>query len=367
MYYFDGDAGMLLAIALGCALLLSLAGTLLVKPFIRISYSTDAASTEKGQTVNYIIRIHKKIAVPTPVIEFHTWCTQHLVKEIDVYQIALGFNTTTHIRIPLSAQHSGVAQILLNDVFISDYLGIFCFRLKKCTENMAVRLSVYPNIPDVAVQTNFLKTAVLFSGNDDEEEETDETAIVQTGFPGYDHREYYPGDPVKRINWKLSAKKDIYMIRLDERMAGKGQLFFLDMPFAEQNDYTLSVQDNIIEGMLAVFSMIVQEGNDIVVFFLQEGRWCHKEIHHTLDIQSLQEITADLTPCHTEQIIPMELAKSGKTPICFTTATAENPYSATQIVSQIPEVLLISSELAHLPQLTTEMWVLSEEWELKKY
>ena len=367
MYYFEGDAGMLLAIALGCALLLSLLVTLLVKSFLQVSCTVDTTSVNKGDVIRYVIRVNKTITFPTPVIELYMDCSPHLTKEIDVYKLTLGFHTGNQVEIPVLSRHTGVAHIGMRDVLISDYLGVFCFRLKTSAENNTVRLSVYPNIPDVAVQTNFLKTAVLFSGGDDEEEETDETALVQTGFPGYDHREYYPGDPVKRINWKLSSKRDIYMIRLDEKMAGTGQLFFLDMPPAQQNEITLSVRDNIIEGMLAVFTMIVQEGNEVILFFPNGTTWQRKEIRHTADIQALQELTADFAPCLNGQLIPKEIITSHKTPICFTTATAENLSSVSQIVSQIPDGLLISSELARLPQLTSEMWLLSDDWELKKY
>lgn len=367
MYYFEGDAGMLLAIGLGCALGISLAVTLIVRPFIRITVTTDTASAVKGDEIIYRIHIDKKIPIPTPVIELHTECTPHFLKETDSYSVTLGFRQGNKTEHSLVALHSGVGEIRLSEVIISDYLGVFCFRLKHCMENTAITLSVYPNIPDVAVQTNFLKTAVLFSGNDDEEEETDETAQVQTGFPGYDHREYYPGDPVKRINWKLSSKRDIYMIRLDEKMAGTGQLFFLDMPFAQQNEYNLSVRDNIIEGILAVFHMIIQEGNEIIFFFPQNEKWQKFELHRTEDIHTLQELSVTVTPIANGRLIPKELVSNNKTPICFTTATAENPTSAMQIVADLPNVLLVSSELAHLPKITPEMWQLTKEWELQKY
>lgn len=42
----------------------------------------------------------------------------------------------------------------------------------------------------------------------------------------YDIREYVPGDPVKRIHWKLSAKKNIYMIKeSQEETYGHSRLY----------------------------------------------------------------------------------------------------------------------------------------------
>ena len=34
--------------------------------------------------------------------------------------------------------------------------------------------------------------------------------------PGYEHREYVAGDSPRRVNYKLSAKKQKLMVRLDE-------------------------------------------------------------------------------------------------------------------------------------------------------
>lgn len=50
-----------------------------------------------------------------------------------------------------------------------------------------------------------------------EDEEAEEGhSVMSGGLPGYEHREYFPGDSLRRINYKLSAKKRRLMVRLDE-------------------------------------------------------------------------------------------------------------------------------------------------------
>ena len=51
------------------------------------------------------------------------------------------------------------------------------------------------------------------------------------GFPGYDNREYVPGDPLKRINWKQSAKRNKLLVRLDDEMAARAIHVVLDSVF----------------------------------------------------------------------------------------------------------------------------------------
>ena len=365
LYYFDGAAGMLLCFSLGIAFLISLIITLLTIKFVETECTLTAPSVAKSETVLLTVTFKKRIPLPSPAIEIHTECSVHLTTDADVYQLYLGIQKFHSAQISFMAKYSGLAHITVKDVFISDYLGIFRFRLKN--SNSRIRLCVYPNIPDVPVQTNFLKTAVLFSQNrSDDEEETNETALHQTGFPGHDHREYYPGDPIKRINWKLSSKKDVYMVRLDEKTAESGQLFFLHSPPTEENDVTLSVRDNIIESMLAVFSMIINEGHEIVFFFVRQQQWHRMEIRNGKDIEILQELLSDFQPSVSKDIVPSELRRTEKIPICFTAATDKETNSALQIVSEIPDVLMISSYLSGLPKMTSEFWCVNEDFDMRK-
>lgn len=368
MYFLNGTFGILIAAALGCAFFISAVVTLIVMHSVRIEFELDKSSVSKGEQLNCVITLSKKIMIPTPIIDLHISCTPQLSKKTDICRVSLAGQKINKVEIPLTAKYSGAAKVSVDKILISDYLGIFRFRLKNAAANSVLKLPVYPNIPDVPIQTDFLKTAVLFSDNDndDEEEETDETAIGQTGQPGYDHREYYPGDPIKRINWKLSSKRDIYMIRLDEKVTESGQVFFLDSPKLPENDVNLSVRDNVIEGMLAVFIMVVREGRETTFFFADKDTWHRVDIRTALDIYTLQEKLANLEPCAAKSIVPPEIISIGKTPICFTTANSDSYGSAAQIVSESPNVLLICAASSGLPKLTQEMWLISDDFELKK-
>ncbi len=264
-YLINGTVGVLLIISLICALILSVTSALAVIPSLEVEVQPDKRVLFKGESLICAVSMRKRIMIPAPMIEVYAECTPQLSKDTDIFRLSLAGQETNTVEISVTAKYSGSAGINITNVFVCDYFGIFRFRLKKNISDSNVKVSVYPNIPDVPVQTNFLKTAVLFS-TDDNEEEMNETALTPTGQPGYDHREYYPGDPIKRINWKMSSKKDVYMIRLDEKVAGGGQVFFLDIPELEENEFNLSVRDRVTEGMLAVFSMLTAEGRETVFF-----------------------------------------------------------------------------------------------------
>lgn len=365
MYLLNGTVGVLLITALCCALVLSAAAALSVVWSVSVELSADKQALLKGEALNCSVTMSKKILIPAPMIEVYLACTPQLVKEIDVCRASLAGKEANTVTIPVKARYSGAAYLNIKEVLICDYFGIFRFRLRKEIINNHIKVSVYPNIPEVPVQTNFLKTAVLFSTEDDEEE-TNETALNATGQPGYDYREYYPGDSIKRINWKLSSKKDVYMIRLDEKPAGGGQVFFLDVPPTEENDDNLSVRDCVIEGMLAVFTMLVREGRETVFFLPDNDGWHKTDIRNSADIHMIQQKLSDFAPCNIPHLIPPEIPSMGKTAICFTAATAGNAYSAEKIVSELPGVLLICALSSKLPHIAADMWSLSQHFELKK-
>ena len=366
MHYIDGTAGVILTAALICAFVLSTALTVLISFFVNVEVAVDKPAANKNDKVTLTVRLSKRIILPSPLIEIYAGSTPQLVPQDGVfYKAALAGREVNNVNICFDAKYSGAAAVYVSEVRLTDYLGIFSFRLKKAHLDTQT-VAIYPDIPDAAVQTDFLKTTSMILNNDDEEEESDEISVVPTGLAGYDHRAYIPGDPIKRINWKLSSKRDEYMVRLDEQIVGAGQLFFLDAPLIEENDHSLSVRDNVIEGALAVFTMLIREGREASFYFPKDGLWYCIDIRSIGDVYQIQELLGDFKPDKNVSLIPEELVLSGKVAICFTAATEENSGTAIRIAAALPEVMMISALDSGLQSICTNMWSISREFEIKK-
>ena len=366
-FYLDGTAGILLTAALICAFVISLILTFAVMGTITVNISADKTMLVKGESLNCIVRLRNKIILPAPVIEIEADCSPQLtIGTSPIYKGALAGRASTKIKIPMTARYSGTAHLMIKRVTLTDYLGIFAFRLKVPEDQLSFKVAVYPNIPDVDAQTDFLKTTNKFSGDDDEEEESDEISITSTGMPGYDHRQYYPGDPIKRINWKLSSKRDIYMVRLDEQIRGAGQMFFLDCPVCVEEENVLKVRDIIIEGALTMFMMIVREGREATFFFPSDGLWLANEIHDQKDVFRLQELLSDFSPSNPPTPVPAEITNAGKTPIVFSAALKEHEEGLAKIVGLCPDSLIITALSAGVTLLAPDMWNISDEFEFRK-
>jgi hypothetical protein len=177
---------------------------------------------------------------------------------------------------------------------------------------MTVR--VFPNIPDIPSDNPLIKSAVASLRFDSETEETIETKtpFIQSGFPGYTHRDYEPGDPLKRINWKLSAKRGSYLIRLDDETESFRQIIVLD----SLGGAGLSAMERAVETVLAIAFAMVRLGLRAGVWY---GEQSDGEVHYSCfecseqgDVKELQTLFGmyEFARPHTDYKKP---GKRGKT------------------------------------------------------
>ncbi|MBQ1516978.1 MAG: DUF58 domain-containing protein [Clostridia bacterium] len=374
-FFLNGTVGVLLTTALICAFVLSAAVTFAVRPFINLSAKLNKTTAAKNENIQCIISLSKRIILPAPIIEIHMKYSGNLSAKSNIYHITLAGTEINTAVFDFTADYSGNAEICVDKVFLCGFLGIFKVPVKNSDNLSALNISVYPNIPEVPIQTDFIKRTVLSKqdDDDDDDEELSVTSMVQTGIPGYDHREYVPGDPIKRINWKLSSKRDVYLLRLDELTASSGNIFFLDCPKTEDSIDSAEIykiRDCVIEGILAVFSMIIREGREVIFFYPLKGKWERADIYTAADISLVQEKFAEFEPCELNSYIPEELLETEKSAVCFTAAGKTSNNSVNRILYNIlphsSDMVLVSAACAQLPLLSSNAWSITDEFEIKK-
>lgn len=117
------------------------------------------------------------------------------------------------VKIKLRATECGLNRMDISAVILRDFLGIVYLNSPVRPER--AEAAVLPRIVDYTgpeVPPNLLPS-------DDDEESSQ--SLLTGGLPGYEHREYVPGDPLRRINYKLSAKKHALFVRQDENIAAE--------------------------------------------------------------------------------------------------------------------------------------------------
>lgn len=153
----------------------------------------------------------------------------------------------------------------LDYVWFRDFMGLIVIKKKIRSSEITVKtLPKYiENFYDRSVMI-FNKYAVDY----DDSEEINGSLNSTTGFPGYEHREFQDGDSLKRVNYKISAKKEKLMVRLDEPVANLRQAVILDN-FSSKDRY---MDEITLEGFLSYIGCLVKNKITTEIYFVLNGK-----------------------------------------------------------------------------------------------
>ncbi|MGN0666289.1 MAG: DUF58 domain-containing protein [Huintestinicola sp.] len=186
----------------------------------RISIRTESGHIvlSKGSHTTIRVTIENFSFLPTPGV-FVTMHDSPAVRcKEQKFFVSLLPNDTCVLEAEYTAVMWGGREIAPAEAYVSDHLGLFSFKIHVETDEKII-ISVIPDIIDYPEGCNVVRSAQDISTMYDDSEETKESGISSvSGLPGFDCREYVPGDPIKRINWKQSAKRDVLLVRMDDEI-----------------------------------------------------------------------------------------------------------------------------------------------------
>lgn len=255
MLYMDGQIGVMMLAFLIVMPVLSVLLTWIVKRYVTVTLMLPDTAA-KYQPVTAVIKLEKSTPIPLPFLRMQLTADAHFeplnpnaekLPEQPVEEAGLGgalryrseYNHWKKLRrtqltpdtlplclsmgaaqsasyqIRLIPHYCGSGNVTLTEIQLSDYLAMVKFRMKIKCENT---LLITPEIPELkANSTLFRSVSTAVAAADEESEATPNHSA--SAMPGYEHRDYIPGDSLKRINWKLSSKRHRLMVRQDEPIA----------------------------------------------------------------------------------------------------------------------------------------------------
>ncbi len=280
---------------------------------IDISVKAPTAEVEKDGTVDVSVVMRNKTILPVPFIDIEFIETENLsLSDMPSFRVSLGSLQTRVINIEYTAKRRGIAAVGVKDISVRDYLGFFRFSLMKQLEDSQVagEITVLPRIFNMRSNSKIMMSSGQTDAFDDNG--TSPVGINNwVGEPGYEFREYQAGDSLHKIHWKLSAKKDILMVRKDEgrgiprkslvvdpyimimqekRAVGTGFLKRLlkgSDPVRVQ-EKTLLVEEKILEAVLSIVNLAVKTGREMDVWLLEDGYWVQYQVKDIKSIYALQ-------------------------------------------------------------------------------
>ena len=313
--YFDGRAGVVFIAVLIIAAVVSGLMTLQGKRKISFSLKASASILNKGDSVSFTTVFQKKGIMPAPFVEMELFSSiQFEAPAISRFKVSVSSKGEEAITQNYTAKIRGAAEIGIKSIVITDFLGLVSFNIyqEKGLREHTVRFEINPDIPETSARNELLRSVCDAVAYDDNEE-TKDNPLAFSGVAGYEHRKYVAGDSIRKINWKLSSKRDELLVRLDEGSAPlklniAADLFRKGNSYEETHSATLLEEKNL-EAILAILKLIVSLNLECNVYFYSGG-WRHRLGGTPDDLNSLRY---DFIECTS----PPTISKSARIPLDF--------------------------------------------------
>ncbi len=358
--FLDANVGWFILLSLILAPLLSVFLAWLSSRLLSITCDMKETILSKGDSCHMTFHVTNHSIFPTPPLEFALLKGAGVVSNESHILASAISRATQSFPVSFTAKICGKSTIGMEQIRVTDYLGLFSFPIRKLNISALQKsVAVIPDIAEISARDdNLLKTMQASLHTDDSDDTTESLTASFGGFPGYNSREYIPGDPLKRINWKQSAKKNKLLVRLDDEMASQTINVVLDsiylknrlntrelLGFAAYNDCTpenvlYKVAEDAVENALGILLVLLRH-NYTINFYVYTGKEFTKhEIQDEVDLESVRLELAHYSFSDDENLprFPLEdLAQNGSAVSLFSTPnTYADAYAA---LSTCPENL----------------------------
>lgn len=203
LVFINGSIGWALVyVLLGVGLLSALTCAFSRRRFT-VELKPRAEFAEFGDRLGYDVVVSKNGFCFLPFIEIKLeGSTEATV------QTSLLFRRRAVVTGAYRTERSGMNTLTARSAAIRDFWSIVRFRVP-LSETALIAVTPRP--------IEYTGPEIIMKNLPSEDEEAEEgRSVTSGGLPGYEHREYFPGDSLRRVNYKLSAKKRRLMVRLDE-------------------------------------------------------------------------------------------------------------------------------------------------------
>lgn len=268
--YLDGDIGVVVWSFLILAPLISVLLSWNACRQISTRFETPSYLA-KGRHFTAKVTVTAEGKLPVPFLRCSVQASQNFSSE-DARPVQSAMTSEEPLEIPyeMTAKYAGCGLISIQELAVYDYLGWFRFKVNQVPAS--VKVGVIPEIPSLTNANVILHTVSDIVLTQDDEEEESSAALSAQSMPGYIHRDYVPGDNLRRINWKMSAKRQKLMVRMDEAAATVRPTIILDLQ-PEQDETSLKRREIMMESALGFLILLVRQGIPCTIRFSSESQW----------------------------------------------------------------------------------------------
>lgn len=234
---------------------------IILKHSITTEISVRDTNVPKNQPFPVQICITNKSFIPVGRAEAHIEYYNVFSNQISSFYLTLPIQPRNSQRITfqLSSKFCGIIKIRTVNIKISDPIRLFTFRTAK---NIRTEVAVIPEIHEiegtVTTADRVNEESCVFS----EHKSGDDPSEV------FNLREYNPGDRLNRIHWKLSSKRDDFIVKEYSLPVDVPSAIFLNLKCYEDSEFTLPVFDTLVETFFSVSQLMIEnERTHKVIFY----------------------------------------------------------------------------------------------------
>ncbi len=224
---------------------------LITKFLIKVEFAVKSDTVSKEENFPVQICLTNRSFLPIGKAEATIDYYNVFNNEINcfVLHMPIQARNTQRMTFQMNSKFCGIIKISCRFIKIYDPLRLFRFKVGK---GISTQVSVMPEGKEIG-------GSVVFTGRIDEESD-----IFSENRPGddpsevFDLRDYIPGDKLNRIHWKLSSKKDEFIVKDYSLPVDVPSVIFLDLKGYEYSEYTLPIFDTMIEAMVSISQFMLE-------------------------------------------------------------------------------------------------------------
>ncbi|MCL2215879.1 MAG: DUF58 domain-containing protein [Defluviitaleaceae bacterium] len=221
---------------------------------------TVPKTVQKNQTGKLTVRLHNTTPMPFGNVAVLVSGEEFAVEVEEKHTAVLRPLRTTYYDIPFQVLYRGQYKIGLDSVSVTDIVGLFRLQRKF---NQHVKIIALPRVVDLS---SFPLAMNLMTQAHSRFDIRDEDYATIS-----DIRPYIPTDSIKRVHWKLTAKRSEWLVKVFQSNALNQVAMILDSTRLNLEPKELySLEDRMVEMSLGLAKFCLSKGMP-VDFFATEG------------------------------------------------------------------------------------------------
>ncbi|MCL2198600.1 MAG: DUF58 domain-containing protein [Defluviitaleaceae bacterium] len=286
--YFSGERIMFVsAFVLVVLPMVSYAAMYFLLRGLRVSV-VQPASVMKGAEATLLINVHNTTFVPLSGVDVTITRDEDAIIVSDFKAVDISPFGTDALEIPFEITYRGHYDFGLNDVFLMDFTGLFRLRRRFSGDKTITAL---PQVTDIS---HFPLTMNLMTQASSRYDIRDEDYSTIS-----DIRQYLPTDSIKRVHWKLTAKRNEWLVKNFSSNALNLVSIILDstrLNLDPREAYAL--EDALVENAISIAKFCINK--NMPVDFLTAGQKVAAKSPADFDViyQNAARLQFSSTDCH---------------------------------------------------------------------